>query len=120
MMADMAINSFDGNFGSTHGRSYTHKFNGSKDSTRGIAHLAFGLNRRHTTNKAASMMAVSRNYRVPEVLRLIASDVSTSHAENRQRMGIKLEEAANWGLGLDRIEDGMLFMTMEPYAHPCS
>ena len=118
MLADMAINSFGGNFGATHGRSYTHKMNGSKDSTRGIAHLAFGLNRRHTTSKAASMMVVSKNYRVPEVLRLIASDVTTSHAENRQRMGIRLEEAASWGLGLDRIEDGMLLMTMEPYAHP--
>jgi hypothetical protein len=35
-------------------------------------HLAFGLNRRHTTSNGSTMLALSENYRVPEVLRRIA------------------------------------------------
>lgn len=118
IIADLAINSFGGSFGSTHGRTYLHKMNGNIDATRGMMHLAFGLNRRHPTSKATTMMAVSEKYRVPEVLKLIATDVTTAQIENRQRMGIKIEEAADWGLNVNSIDDGMALMTMEPYTHP--
>ena len=64
------------------------------------------------------MLAVSEKYRVPEVLYKIANDTSVTGMENRQRMGIKLEEASDWGLSLDRLEDGMTWLTMEPYPHP--
>jgi hypothetical protein len=118
MFADLALNTFDGTFGSTHGRTYTHKMDGNRDSTRGAVNLAFGLHTRNTGNMTATMMAVSERYRVPEVLHRIANDVDTAAMENRQRMGIKLEKDAMWGLSLDRFEDGMHFLTMEPYAHP--
>ena len=118
LFADLALNTFQGSFASTHGRTYTHKMDSNRDSTRGAVHLAFGLHTRSTGNMTATMMALSQNYRVPEVLYRIANDVELPVMENRQRMGIKLEEAADWGLSLDRLEDGMHFLTMEPYPHP--
>lgn len=118
MFADLALNNFHGNFGSTHGRTYTHKMNGNRDSTRGAMHLAYGLHSQKTGNMTATMMALSDNYRVPEVLHRIATDSDRPVMENRQRMGIKLEEASRWGLDLNRLEDGMALLTMEPYAHP--
>ena len=117
MFADMALNHFQGNFGSTHGRTYTHKMDGTRDSTRGAMHLAFGLHTQKLGDMTASLMALSDGYRVPGVLYEIAHD-STSAMENRQRMGIRLEEADSWGLSLDRLEDGMSLLTMEPYSHP--
>ncbi len=117
MFADLALNSFRGYFGSTHGRTYTHKMDAGRDSTRGAVNLAFGLHEKNTGNMTATMMALSDNYRVPEVLWRIANDADAV-LENRQRMGIKLEEAEQWGLSLDRFEDGMSFLTMEPYPHP--
>jgi hypothetical protein len=118
LMADMALNNFEGNFGATHGRSYARRMNGKQDSTRGAMHLAFGLHTQHTASSTATMMAVSSKYVVPAVLQLIAADQDTVAMENRQRMGIKLEEAANWGLDPKNIDDGMLLLTMEPYTHP--
>ncbi|MEM8547858.1 MAG: hypothetical protein AAGF46_06820 [Pseudomonadota bacterium] len=118
MFADLALNHFRGNFGATHGRTYTGKMNGNRDSTRGAMHLAFDLHSQATGNMTATMLALSENYQVPEVLNRIANDVDTPEMENRQRMGIKLEEAAQWGLSLGRFEDGMCFLTMEPYPHP--
>ncbi|MAT93689.1 MAG: hypothetical protein CME59_13910 [Halioglobus sp.] len=118
ILADMALNNFGGNFGATHGRTYTHKMNGNRDSARGIMHMAFGLHRLHSGTMSTAMLALSENYRVPQVLSLIANDAGVAPLENRQRMGIKLEEAASWGLDIDSLDDGMLFMTMEPYTHP--
>jgi hypothetical protein len=118
MLADLALNNFKGSFGATHGRTYTHKMDGNRDSTRGAMHMAFGLHSQSTGNMTATLMALSERYRVPEVLKLIATDVASSGMENRQRMGIKLEEASAWGLNLDSLEDGMTFLTMESYTHP--
>lgn len=119
LFADIAINSFQGYFGSTHGRAYRHhKMNGRKDATRGLVNLLWGLNQQHPTSKATTMLAVSDKYRIPEVLTLIATDTSTTAAENRQRMGIRIEEAANWGLDVISVDDGMALLTMEPYPHP--
>lgn len=118
MFADLALNNFRGNFGATHGRTYTHKMNGNRDSTRSAMHLAFGLHSPRPGNMTATMMALSKNYRVPEVLRRIANATDSTAMENRQRMGIKLEEASRWGLDLNDIDDGMTLLTMEPYAHP--
>ncbi|MEM1113352.1 MAG: hypothetical protein AAGI11_15675 [Pseudomonadota bacterium] len=118
MFADLALNSFQGFFSSTHGRTYSQKEDAGRDSTRGAVHMAFDLHTQNTGNMTASMLAMSDNYRVPAVLRKIARDVEENAMENRQRMGIKLEEAAQWGLSLDRLEDGMTFLTTEPYPHP--
>tara|TARA_R110002049_G_scaffold130406_11_gene288760 strand:+ start:1805 stop:3883 length:2079 start_codon:yes stop_codon:yes gene_type:complete len=118
MMADMALNNFNGSFASTHGRSYIRRMRGGSDSTRGAMNLAFGLHNRHTASTTAIMMAVSEKYVVPAVLQLIATDLSAEGMENRQRMGIRMEEAADWGLDPSNIDDGMLFLTMEPYTHP--
>ena len=50
MFADLALNSFNGYFSSTHGRTYTHKMDAGRDSTRGVMHLAFGLHTQNTGN----------------------------------------------------------------------
>ena len=118
LMADMALNNFNGNFGATHGRSYARRMSGKSDSTRGAMNLAFGLHSRHTASTTGTMMAVSTQYEVPPVLQRIAADKNLSAMENRQRMGIKLEEAADWDLDPANINDGMLLLTMEPYTHP--
>jgi hypothetical protein len=33
-------------------------------------------------------------------------------------MGIRLRDAARWGLDFNRLEDGMTFLSLEAYAHP--
>jgi hypothetical protein len=55
---------------------------------------------------------------LPRVIYDMAHDSDREEYENRQRMGIKLEEAARWGLDTTRLEDGMTFLTLEAYTHP--
>lgn len=118
ILADMALNQYGGAFGSTHGRTYEDKMSGLRDNTGSTFNLVFDLNEPGPGNMSSSMLALSTKYRPPYVVWDMARDTDRSEMENRQRMGIKLEEAESWGLDTARFEDGMTFMTLEAYTHP--
>ena len=117
ILADMALNQYAGNFGATHGRTYEDKMSGSRDNTGSTFKLVFNLNDYSPGNMSSSSLALSTTYLPPRVVYDIANDADRPEMENRQRMGIKLEEAEGWGLDLDRFEDGMTLMTLEAYTH---
>ncbi len=117
---DMALNSFHGVFGSSHGRSYTEeKKNGLRESTIDTQKLAFGMGvfAGHD-NMSSISLALSDNYRLPRVIYEIANNYDREEIVNCQRMGIKINEAARWGLDCNDIEDGLILLSLEAYAHP--
>jgi len=117
ILLDMALNHFNGMFCSTHGRTYDNeKINNYKDHTNSTFNLLFGLNRQGG-GMAASSFAVSARYRVPRVIYEIAH-AKPEEFQNRQRMGIQIEEAEKWGLDYKKLEDGMTFLSLEAYTHP--
>jgi hypothetical protein len=118
IFADMASNHFQGNFGSTHGRTYEDKMSGKRDNTGSTFKLLFDLNELSPGNMSSTMLALSDKYRLPKVIYEMARDTDREEYENRQRMGIKVEEAERWGLDTSRLEDGMTFLTLEAYTHP--
>jgi len=118
LLLDMALNSFKGVFGSTHGRAYenTKKW-ASNEGTTDTMKLLFGMGVYSAfDNMSAPAFALSE-YRVPPAIEAIAQDVNTAY-EHRQRMGIKLDEMEKWGMHPDNFEDGMLYLTLEAYLHP--
>jgi len=118
IFADMASNHFKGNFASSHGRTYEHKMSGHRDNTGSTFKLLFDLNEFGPGNMSSSALALSTTYGLPRVIYDMAHDFDREEYENRQRLGIKLEEAANWGLDTSVLEDGMTFLTLEAYTHP--
>jgi len=119
ILADMALNQYRGTFGSTHGRTYENKLSGSRDNTGSTFKLVFdNRDQFGPGNMSSTTLALSTKYLPPRVIYDIANDVERPEMENRQRMGIKLEEADTWGLDTTRFEDGMTFMTLEAYTHP--
>lgn len=118
ILADMALNHFEGTFGSTHGRTYKSKMSGIGESTAAVYKLLFNLNDFSVGNMSASSLTLSENYQLPRVLYDMAVDSNRTEFENKQRMGIRLEEASSWGLSTSVLEDGMTFLTLEAYTHP--
>ncbi len=135
LLFDMALNSFKGVFGSTHGRAYenTKKW-ASNEGTTDTMKLLFGMGVYSAfDNMSAPAFALS-SYRVPKVIEEIATQPpsvsphfrrkcgecpeGTRGVENHQRMGIKLDEMEKWGLHSDNFEDGMLYLALEAYLHP--
>ncbi|MBI2421197.1 MAG: hypothetical protein HYV27_00105 [Candidatus Hydrogenedentes bacterium] len=119
LIADMALNSFQGAFGSTHGRSYEdEKKHPDSENTGPAQKLLFGVNRFGVGNMSSTCLALSTRYRMPAVLQEIAADSGRPVMLNRQRVGIRVREAKRWGLDVNRLEDGMTFLTLEAYNHP--
>ncbi len=120
LLLDLALNSYRGVFGSSHGRSYENskKWAGNEGTTD-TAKLLFGMGQYSGfDNMSAVAFALSPAYRVPPGIAAIARDTTRPVMENRQRMGIRLAEAERWGLGFDSFEDGMVYLTLEAYLHP--
>ncbi|HTX80388.1 MAG TPA: hypothetical protein VMC62_11995 [Longilinea sp.] len=122
ILFDMALNSFKGVYGSTHGRAYenTKKW-ASNEGTTDTAKLLFGMGIFSDYDNMSAVAFALSSYRMPKVLEEVARGVSeTPHVamENRQRMGIRLAEMEKWGLHPNNFEDGMLYLTLEAYLHP--
>jgi hypothetical protein len=120
LVLDMALNSYRGVFGSTHGRSYenTKKW-AANEGTTDTQKLLFGMGQYSGfDNMSAAALALSPHYRMPPVIAAIAGDLDRPEMANQQRMGIRVAEAERWGLGFDDFEDGMVFLSLEAYAHP--
>ncbi len=120
LFLDMALNSYRGAFGSSHGRSYgEEKRNATIESTTDTAKLMFGTGIfAGADNMGAVSLALGNNYRLPRVIYEIANDRERALTINRQRMGIRLREAARWGLSYHDLDSGAHFLTLEAYLHP--
>jgi hypothetical protein len=119
-LLDLALHSHRGVFASSHGRSYERmKKWAREESTSDTSKLVFGTGSfARLENMSAPCLALSTGYRVPRVLWEVARAAERSSFEVRQRMGIRVEEGARWGLGYRDLEDGMVWLSMEAYTHP--
>jgi len=120
LLFDIALNSFQGVFGSSHGRSYeAQKKWAVVEDVADTQKLLFGRGQFSLLGSMSAVcLALSEHYRMPRVLYEIANDLGRAEMINRQRMGIRLAEAQRWGLGSDSLEDGMVFLSLEAYTHP--
>ncbi len=113
ILLDLVLNQFRGVFGCTQGRTS----DSANEAMGSVLRLIAGMNRFRPGDMGASQLSVSIRYEAPAVLASIAADTGRPEVENRQRMGIRIDEADQWGIGLRTFEDGMVFLGMEAYLH---
>ena len=118
ILLDMALNSFKGVFGSTHGRAYenTKKW-ASNEGTSDSMKLLFGMGIYSAFDSMSAGGFALSTYNMPPAIEAIAHDTDKTYI-NRQRMGFKVQDAEKWGLTYDDTESGMVFLTNEAYLHP--
>jgi len=72
----IAMQSFRGTHGSTHGRCYVQGLkSGRMENTSSIQRIAWGMGIFNGETRATGMLALARNYRVPDVIQRIGADV---------------------------------------------
>lgn len=119
LLTDLTLNSFHGVFGSTHGRTYEQeKKSAAQENTTAVAMLVLGEGDIAGSNMSASCLASSTRYVLPSVIEAIAQDQGRAETIVRQHIGIRIADAARWRLRYDNLEDGMVFLSLEAYAHP--
>ena len=118
LLFDMAVDSFFGVYGTSHGRTYArHVKGGRNDSLVTTQCLLWGLGRfASSSGMDAVSLATSRRYRLPPVIETVALDVPEA-LTNRECQGIELEDAPRYGLTYDDFDSGMFFWGMETFSH---
>lgn len=92
MFLTMALNSYKGTFGSTHGRTYTpHIKGGRQESTSGVSRLMWGMGAFNDKILATVSLACMENYGFPLIVGDIAADLP-EEMWNRERHAGQLEE----------------------------
>ncbi len=77
----LACQSFRGAHGSTHGRCYVTALKSARvENTSGLQRIAWGMGMFNGETRATGLLALSRNYRVPEVIQRIGADVDRTYA----------------------------------------
>jgi hypothetical protein len=91
MFFTMAVNSYKGTFGSTHGRTYTEHLKSARgESTTGVSRLMWGMGTFNDKILATVSLACMTNYGFPVLLGDIAADLP-AEMWNRERHAGKLE-----------------------------
>jgi hypothetical protein len=110
MFFDMAVDSFQGSYGTSHGRSHLRAniAGGPGEDSSGLQRLAFGMGTLgKPDNYAVVYLAAGKRYRVSRTIELIAQH-QPEELINRERQSLLVEEAARWGLRFDDPEDFFL------------
>jgi hypothetical protein len=100
MLFTMALNSFRGVFGSTHGRSYAPLIKGGyRESTSGIGRLMWGMGIYSERILGTVGMACAEHYELPSIIQVIAADLP-DEMWNRERHAGELEEWSDRSTGV--------------------
>ncbi|MBC7365186.1 MAG: hypothetical protein H7343_00010 [Undibacterium sp.] len=105
MFFDMAVDSFRGTYGTSHGRCYTGTIlgGGRNEGTSSLQYLAWGLGS-PGGGDATLALAASQRYRVSPTVVALARDLPEEFV-NRERQSLLIEDAKKFGLNYAKPED---------------
>jgi hypothetical protein len=118
LLFEIALHSYRGVFGSTHGRTYSPMIKGGRgEHTQSIAKLMFGMGTFNEPDSVGSVTLATSGYRCPPIIRKIAADLDRPVLA-KERHSINIEDAPKYGLSYDDVEDGQLYWSIQDYIHP--
>jgi hypothetical protein len=101
----LAINSFQGVFGSTHGRTYTPMIKGAyRECTAGVSRLLWGMGIYNDHILGPVALALS-DYQLPEMIAAIAADGSEELWNREQHTGAEVDfkNSGSRGTGVNKV-----------------
>jgi hypothetical protein len=117
LLFEVALHSYRGVLGCTHGRTYADMIlGGRREPTASTAKLALGMGIFNDPSSLSAVAMATGSYRPPEILAAIAADAREMVC--RERHGIELADADRFGLRLDELEDGVVFWGMGVFIDP--
>src|SRR5690606_13219960 len=115
ILFEMALHTYRGIFGSSHGRTYARLIKGGRgEDSASTAKLMFGMG---IFNKPSALGAVSlatSTYRCPPIISAIAADLGGPRLF-RERHSIDIASAPEHGLSHTGVEDGYLYWSIQDY-----
>ncbi len=118
ILFDTAVDSFYGQFATSHGRVTTSSIKSAKSSMTTINALAWGQGQyASSSNMGAVSLATTQRYQVPQVIQALALDNPDEYL-NFERHSFKLEQAGDYGLDITDVNDAPRFWGIGAFTHP--
>ena len=118
LMFEMAMHTYRGVMGCTHGRTYPRLIKGARnEDASNTAKLMFGMGIFNSPNMLGTVPLVTSDYRCPEVITAIANDLSQPRLI-KERHSLNIADAHRYGLSYDSLDDGNLYWSIQDYVHP--
>ncbi len=117
---DMAVDSFYGQYATSHGRSAaSHIKSAAGDSLVTMQAISWGYGRFQGTDMASVALATSPHYQVPEVIQAIAQDHPDEMTNfERQSIPVSDQSAQEYGLSFSDTQDVEIWWGMGAFTHP--
>jgi hypothetical protein len=117
LMFEMALHTFRGIMGCTHGRTYPRLIKGARhEDATNTARLMFGMGLYCQPANLGTIPLATSSYRCPPIFERIAADLQTAHSF-KERHSIEIADAPRYGLSFDNLEDGHLYWSIQDYIH---
>ena len=120
LLFDLAVNSFYGQMGSSHGRAYAgNVLSAAGDSLLNLQTLVFGYGRFQSVDMASTMLVTGKRYLTPPVLEAIGVD-TPDELLNYQRHSIQVtaDAAKRWNIDLSDDRDFEIWWGMGAFTTP--
>ena len=118
LMFEMALHSYHGVFGSTHGRTYSFLVQGARrESSACTIKLMFGMGIFNSSSAMGTLSLATSSYRCPEIIQEIASDFSNP-IRIKERHSMNVEDAYKYDVSYFRETDVNLYWSIQDYTHP--
>jgi len=118
LMFEMALHSYRGVFGCTHGRTYPRLIKGARSDTSATTiKLMLGMGLYNSPQSLGAVPLASSDYRCPPLIEAIAADLAAPIL-CRERHSLNIDDAPAHGLSYDNLEDGHLYWSIQDYLHP--
>ena len=118
LMFEMAVHSYKGVMGCTHGRTYPRLIKGARtEDASNTLKLMFGMGMFNSPNMLGTIPLVTSGYRCPPAIEAIASDLEQPRLF-KERHSLNIDDAHRYGLSYDSLDDGHLYWSIQDYVHP--
>ena len=118
LLFEVALHSYRGVFGSTHGRTYARMIKGGRgEHTASIVKLMFGMGMFNEPDSLGAVALATSGYRCPPIIQKIAADLNESIL-CKERHSLNIADAPKHGLSFDSLEDCHLYWSIQDYVHP--
>ena len=120
MFFDIAMDSFRGSYGTSHGRTYPRAITagGATEDTAPLQRIAWGMGALgKPDNVAAIYLASSKRYRVARTIEVAAQQMPEK-LTNKERSSLRIADGARFGLSLDDPEEFFVLHAGGKYSTP--
>ncbi len=117
LMFEMALHTYRGLMGCTHGRTYPRLIKGARnEDATNTARLMFGMGFYNNPASLGTVPLATSTYRCPPIFEKIAADLDGPRLF-KERHSIEIADAPKYGLKFDDLIDGHLYWSIQDYIH---